>query len=353
MTVILVTVVHLAVAVSSVLLISAVVRLRRRGPGGHVHDVMEAAFLGGGPGRVADAAIAGMHADGRLIVGGPGIVSVPHPVARNEVEQAVLQEHATAPSGALHTLRLAVMRGPAVQRVGDGLAARGLLVPPAEARGPRRWGGIQALLCFLGLPVCFVLAIMVFVAGSVPGDGSPAGFSLLPTLFAGAVVGMVCSSLTGRRITAAGQRALREFVAAHPYGGAPADRLVAAHGITALPDPLLQQQLLAATRLRPGRDFSTAGSTAAAVVAWCSGGDPGSGSGCGGSGSGCGANSCGGGGGSSGGGSCGGGGGGSSCGGGGGGGSSCGGGGGGGGSSCGGGGGGGGSSCGGGGGGGS
>uniref|UniRef100_UPI001475F862 TIGR04222 domain-containing membrane protein n=1 Tax=Streptomyces lushanensis TaxID=1434255 RepID=UPI001475F862 len=219
MTVILVTVVHLAVIVSCVLLITTVVRLRRRGPGGPVHEAMEAAFLGGGPGRVADAAIAGMHADGRLVVGGPGIVSVPHPIARNEVEQAVIQEHALAPNGALHTLRLAVMRGPAVQRVGDTLAARGLLVPPAEARGPGRWGGTQALICLIGLPVCFVLAIMVFVAGSVPGDGSPAGFSLLPTLFAGVVVGVVCSSLTGRRITTAGQRALREFVLAHPYGG--------------------------------------------------------------------------------------------------------------------------------------
>ncbi|MFD7896420.1 TIGR04222 domain-containing membrane protein [Streptomyces sp. NPDC059568] len=322
MTVVLVTVVHLAVAVSSVLLISAVVRLRRRGQGGPVHDVMEAAFLGGGPGRVADAAIAGMHADGRMVIGGPSIVSVPHPVARNEVEQAVIQEHAMAPSGALHTLRLAVMRGPAVQRVGDALAARGLLVPPAEARGPRRWGGIQALVCFIGLPVCFVLAIMVFVAGSVPGDGSPAGFSLLPTLFAGVVVGMVCSSVTGRRITAAGQRALREFVAAHPYGGgASADRLVAAYGITALPDPVLQRQLRAAALPRSGHRFSTVGHTSAEAVAWCSGGDPGSGTGCGGSGSGCGANSCGSSGGSSGS-SCGGGSG-SSCGGGG---SSCGGG---------------------------
>ncbi|MFF3753358.1 TIGR04222 domain-containing membrane protein [Streptomyces sp. NPDC002018] len=332
MTTLIVTVIHLAVAVSSVLLISAVVRLRRRGPAGPVHDVMEAAFLGGGPGRVAEAAIAGMHADGRLVVGGPGIVSVPHPVARNAVEQAVLQEHAMAPSGALHTLRLAVMRGPAVQRVGDALAARGLLVPPARARGPRRWGATQGLLCFLGLPVCFVLAVMV-VSDSLPGDGSAAGFSLLPTLFVGAVVGMVCSSLTGRRITAAGQRALREFTAAHPRGSAaPADRLVAAHGVTALPDPVLREQLRAAARLRPGRDFSPAAHSSAAVVVWCSGATPGSGTGCGGSGSSCGASSCGGGGGGGGGGSsCSGGGGGSSCSGGGGG-SSCGGGGGG--SSC-------------------
>ncbi|MFB7273892.1 TIGR04222 domain-containing membrane protein [Streptomyces sp. NPDC056244] len=331
MTTFLVVVVHLAVAVSSVLLVTAVVRLRGRSAGGPVHDVLEAAFLGGGPGRVVDATIAGMQADGRLAVGGPGIVLVPHPVARNPVEQAVLQEHATAPSGALHALRLAVMRGPAVQQVGDALAARGLLVAPAEARGPRRWGATQGVVCLLALPLCFVLAVFSFVESSGPGFGSPIAFSLLPTLFVGSITGMVCASVTGRRITGAGLRAMRAFVAAHPYGGtASAAHLVAAHGITALPDPVLQQQLRAAARLRPGRDFSPADHAALAVVAWCSGAQPGSGTGCGGAGSGCGANSCGGGGSSGGGGDSGGG---SGCGGGsssscgGGGGSSCGGGG--------------------------
>ncbi|WP_392673335.1 TIGR04222 domain-containing membrane protein [Streptomyces sp. LN785] len=68
-------VVTLGVAVSSVLLIVGISNARR-GPGGPVHDLYEVAFLNGGPGRVVDAAIAAMQADGRLTVGGPGIVSV-------------------------------------------------------------------------------------------------------------------------------------------------------------------------------------------------------------------------------------------------------------------------------------
>ncbi|MFF1421206.1 TIGR04222 domain-containing membrane protein [Streptomyces sp. NPDC058280] len=334
---------HLAVAISSVLLIAGVTRLRRRGSGGRVHDVMEAAFLAGGPGRVVDAALAEMHADGRLTVGGPGIVAVRRAVARHPVEEAVLQEHAAAPSGALHTLRLAVMRGPTVQQVGDALAARGLLTPRAEARTWQRWSALQTGLCVVGLPLSFALSVSASFDDPSPGSGGPLSFTVIISMVVGVIVGRICGWLAKQRITKGGGQALREFQLAHPY--VTPVHLVAAGGLLALPDPVLRGQLQVAGRLRPGRDFSAAPYTAAAVVVtWCSGAQPGSGTGCGGAGSGCGASS--GGGGSTGGG------GGGSCGGGGGGGSSCGGSGGGGGSSCGGGGGGGGSSCGGGGGGG-
>lgn len=127
--------VDLGIVVSSVLLIVGLSRARG-GNGGAVHDLHEVAFLNGGPGRVVDTALTAMQADGRIAVGGPGIVAVQRAEAHDPVERAVLQEHATAPSGALHTLREAVMRHPAVQEVGDGLAARGLLAaPPRAGRG--------------------------------------------------------------------------------------------------------------------------------------------------------------------------------------------------------------------------
>ncbi|MFJ5224972.1 TIGR04222 domain-containing membrane protein [Streptomyces sp. NPDC088400] len=351
MTLALVLLVHLGVAVSTVLLLVSVRQLRSRGSGSAIHDAMEAAFLGGGPGRVADAAIAGMHADGRLTVGGPGIVAVQRAVAHHPVEQLVLQEHAAAPNGALHALRLAVMRGWAVQQVGDVLAARGLLVAPAECRTVRKWGVIQAAVCFISLPVAVLLSIVVAI-GSPPGGSGPLAFSVLPILFVGGLFGANCASAARHRVTHGGRRALLNFQAGVPSGASlPAGQppltqpsvaqLVAAHGLAGIPDPLLREQLRVAARLRPGRDYVPAPHTAAAAVAWCSGAQPGSGTGCGGAGSGCGAGSCGGGGGSGGGSA-----GGSGCGGssgsscGGSSGSSCGGGGGGGGSSCGGGGGG-------------
>ncbi|MFJ1748407.1 TIGR04222 domain-containing membrane protein [Streptomyces sp. NPDC088116] len=341
MTLALVLLVHLGVAVSTVLLLVAVRQLRARGSDSAIHDAMEAAFLGGGPGRVADAAIAGMHADGRLTVGGPGIVAVQRAVAHHPVEQLVLQEHAAAPSGALHTLRLAVMRGWAVQQVGDVLAARGLLVAPAECRTVRKWGVIQAAVCFLSLPVALVLSIVAVAVADGPRGGSGAlAFSVLPILFVGGLFGSTCASAARHRVTHGGRRALLNFQAGVPYGASlptgqpsltqpPVAQLVAAHGLAGIPDPLLREQLRVAARMRPGRDYVPAPHTAAATVAWCSGAEPGSGTGCGGAGSGCGVASCGGGGASGGGSGCGGSSGSSSCGGGGGGGSSCGGGGGG------------------------
>lgn len=160
--------VDLGVVVSCVLLIVGLARARG-GAGGSVHDLYEAAFLNGGPGRVVDTALTAMHVDGRIAVGGPGIVAVQRADARDPVERAVLQEHAMAPSGALHTLREAVMRHPAVQEIGDGLAARGLLAAPAAGRTWRRWGIAQGLVCVLAVP----LTVVATVTQSLSDELSP------------------------------------------------------------------------------------------------------------------------------------------------------------------------------------
>ncbi|MFB7080749.1 TIGR04222 domain-containing membrane protein [Streptomyces sp. NPDC056308] len=352
--------VDLAVAVSCVLLVVGLARARG-GSGGSVHDLLEVAFLNGGPGRVVDTALTAMHTDGRLTIGGPGIVAVQQVDARDPVERALLQTHATAPSGALHTLRDAVMRHAAVQEIGDGLAARGLLASPTKTRVWRRWGVVQGLVCLLAIPLTVVVTAMQFMADDSPEmDFSvPFVFKVLPALIIGFPIGFVCAGIARGRVTKPGRRAAEVYRAAHAYNPQPA-HLVATLGLRALPDPVLRTQLIAAARMRPaGRPLFTgpgSGSHASsdsstlfvAPVVWCGGtslgngscgssGDGGSsGGGCGsgtscGSGSGCGGSSgssCSGSSGSS----CGGGG--SSCGGGG---SSCGGGGsscGGGGSSC-------------------
>ncbi|WP_206430113.1 TIGR04222 domain-containing membrane protein [Streptomyces sp. ADI96-02] len=334
----------LAVVVSSLLLIVRLLAAKGRrpapGPSPAVHDLYEAAFLGGGPGRVVDTALTALHADGRLLIGGPGIVSVQRPQAHDPVERAVLQELGAAPSGALAALRDAVMRHPAVQEIGDGLAARGLLVPPADTRPLRRWGVVQGVCCLIAFPVSLGLTFVQYAMVDGLSD-MPLPFivKVVPAILLGAISGLVVAVSSAKRITRAGRRAAEGFRAAHASVESPA-RLVAVRGPRALPDPGLQGHLVAAARLRGPGDrsgpiaagSSAAGTAAVAATVWCASTSPGhtscggstgggSGSGCGG-GSGCGAGSgsgCGGGGSS-----CGGGGG-SSCGGGGG--SSCGGGG--------------------------
>ncbi|MFJ6609279.1 TIGR04222 domain-containing membrane protein [Streptomyces sp. NPDC091289] len=326
--------VTVVVAVSSVALVVKAVSGRARrprpAPGVALHDLYEAAFLNGGPARVVDTALSALHADGRLVVGGPGIVGVQRAQANDPVERAVFQELAAAPNGALHVLREAVMRHPAVQEIGDGLAARGLLVSPVESRPLRRWAMIQGLACIAALPLSVVLTFVQFATEDSP---FPFVLMMLPPVLIGGFSGLIVAAAS-HRITKAGHRAALEFRTAYAHVVTPA-HLVATLGLRALPDTVLQAQLAAAARLSGPRGRSsayvaggtTAGVTAVAVTTvWCAGSGPGDsscgGSSCGGSGgggsscsSGCGGSSgssCG----SSGGSSCGGGGGGSSCGGG-------------------------------------
>ncbi|MFE9456606.1 TIGR04222 domain-containing membrane protein [Streptomyces californicus] len=340
-------VLNIAALASAVLLVTTAVTAGSRrpsaGPFPGVHDLYEAAFLNGGPARVVDTALTALYADGRVLIGGPGIISVQRPHANDPVERAVLQELSAAPSGALHVVREAVMRHPAVQEIGDGLAQRGLLVPPAASRGVRRWGLAQGVSCLVAFPVSIALTVAQYATYGASFDlPVPFVVKMLPAIVVGGISGLVVASLAAKRITGAGRRAAHGFRAAHAQPVAPA-HLVATLGLRALPDPALQAQLIAAARLSaPRRRRSsghTAGSSTSGVTAvgattvWCAASGPGgsscggssgggSGSGCGGgsgcsSGSGCGGSSgssCGGGGSS-----CGGGGGGSSCGGGGGG----------------------------------
>jgi len=279
----------LAVAVSSVLLVVATLHAgRRRGSTGvQVHDLSEAAFLHGGPAGVVDTALTALHADGRLVVGGPGIVSAHRQAeVRDAVERAVLQELGAAPSGALHTLRETVMRHPAVQEVGDGLAARGLLVAPDRSRTRRRWAITQATACVVGVPVSLVLTFVQY--GLHPGHADtpyPFVVKVLPALAVGGLTGMLAAASARRRITHAGRQALDGFRASYAQVTDPA-LLVATQGLRALPDPGLQAQLVAAARQRPSGRRSpaspsgTSPATDAALVpvVWCAGAGPGGGS---------------------------------------------------------------------------
>ncbi|MEU5896950.1 TIGR04222 domain-containing membrane protein [Streptomyces venezuelae] len=302
--------------------------------GVYVRGTLEAAFLAGGPARVADTLIAGLHEDGRLVVAGPGVVGITGPVGRNAAEQAVVDAHAAAPSGALHWLRITVMRSLPVQETGEALARRGLLVRPGRRRKWRAWAGTQIALTSLGFVACAAAALLLSASDIALPGGSRSPLVdilvMLPGAVFGIVSGAVCLAVTSKQITLAGRYALRQYVAStrHLPGAA---HQVATRGLSRA-HPEIRSHLIAAARVRtpppapadPGRaghqNAAAWNSGGGGTPAWC-GLDTGEDGGfaCSGSGG----PSC-----SGGGSSCGGGGG-SSCGGGGGGGSSCGGGGGG------------------------
>ncbi|MFF1692873.1 TIGR04222 domain-containing membrane protein [Streptomyces sp. NPDC058257] len=307
----------LLLAASSFGLVVGVSRIRQAAPQqpdaqhGAVFDPLEAAFLAGGPGRVADAAIAALHEDGRLVVAWPGIVEIRSAEARNPVEGAVLQAHADAPSGALHWLRIGAMRGPAVQALGDALARRGLMVRPEALNRLRRRRIRHDVLSFVGF---FVVVAVIAVEDDDGPSWDPVSVPTIVLIVAwvlGALIGWLCRGAARTRVTASGRTALAEYRAAGADAHGAAHR-VAVDGLVGVLDPDLHARLRAAHGFRPGRTTGTSSSYASSgsTVAWCAGGAGGDGGG--GEGSACGGSGCG----SSGG--CGGGGG-SSCGGGGGG----------------------------------
>lgn len=299
--VLLAVLVYVAIGASSAALIirSAVSSSRPRHPATtQIQHVYEAAFLSGGPARVADSALAALHADGRAVIGGPGIVSVRHALAHDPVERAVFEQLAAAPTGALHTLRRAVMRHPAVQEVGDSLAARGLMTPPGQNRALTVWGLTQGILSLLAFPAAFALTIVSFIgdtAGGTGGSAPPFIIMVFPALIAGVVIGFVMAKRSKRRITTAGRDALRSYGVQHAQVFSPA-HLVAVHGLRGVPDPALQAQLITAARMpAAGTGHSSSSSYTDSAAVWCAGSSPGSGCGsssCGGSsGSGCGGSS--------------------------------------------------------------
>ncbi|MEU7202637.1 TIGR04222 domain-containing membrane protein [Streptomyces sp. NPDC045470] len=307
--------VTLAVAASALLLVVRTVRIVRAAPRpkyrrASPYELWEIAFLAGGPARVADAAIAGMHQDGRLAVGGPGVVSVRQSVAYDPVETAVLDSLARTPDGSLDTLRRHVMRAPAVQAIGDRLAKRGLLRHPRAGRPWRLLAAWQTGICAVGL----VLVLLLTLTGAIGGKGVPFVIQVLPAAILGTVTGLVCRKALGRRVTPVGATAVRTFRTVHKADlvSAPtqsAALVVALGGTALLVDDVLRDQLDEAQRSAVGASAgaysgssgsSSPPSSNAACgwnvpdddshTSWC-------GSSCGGgSGSGCGGSSCGGGG---------------------------------------------------------
>ncbi|WP_327417022.1 TIGR04222 domain-containing membrane protein [Streptomyces sp. NBC_01233] len=293
----------IAVLVSSVLLVRGVGsgRPASAGPAARLHDLSEAAFVVGGPGTVVDAALVAMLGDGRLVVGGPGIVQVrPGARATDPAERAVIQAHAGAPSGWLYQVRYAAMCDPAVQELGDALAARGMVSPPGSGRTRRRWGLAQAVVCALLIPVSLVLTFVGLALGS--GAQVPFIVKVLPVLVIGIVMGVIGTVRARSRTTRAGLRALRALRSAYVNDRTPHVQ-TALFGLRGLRDPYLRQQLVPAargTRLAAaqsgarshGTHTSSSDSSAELLpVLWCAASDGGGGSSCGASGGGCGGSS--------------------------------------------------------------
>ncbi|MFD5931938.1 TIGR04222 domain-containing membrane protein [Streptomyces sp. NPDC060333] len=247
--------IHVAVIVSSVLLIVRSGRLSGPGPGpgpeagadARVRDVLEAAYLRGGPGRAVNTALTGMCVDGRLIVAGQRgdhVTVRPGAVAHNAMERNVLEVLARTSRGpALHR---ALARGPAVRELGNSLSERGLSVSPRTIRVLTVWAGGQVVGCLLAL--LSVLIVPATLLGADPDTLTRPG-SLLALLvpFTGVVIGFQRRPTRWQRVTDAGRRALGEFEREHPHTTSMV-HLVAAYGAAGVTGEMLRRASRSAGR---------------------------------------------------------------------------------------------------------
>lgn len=252
------------------------------------YDLLEAAFIAGGPGRVADTVVCAMQDDGRIEIDAVAQVHIIRPNGNDPVERELLSLCGDEWESPLETLRGELMRSAPVQAIGDTLVNRGLIW---RARDQRAWRYASHTRLTVSV-LCGLFTLLDWQIGIVSEIHGPYGF-LIPMFIIASVVTVFKPNKSG--LTKGGRRALEQLEKDNPWApkgltkAAPA-ALVAVGGVWALSDVKLREQFIAAA-------VSNRASTETAFTS--SGG--GAGVSCGGSG-GCGISSCGGSGGDSGGG---------------------------------------------------
>ncbi|MET8701873.1 TIGR04222 domain-containing membrane protein [Kitasatospora sp. NPDC004723] len=217
--------------------------------------LLHAAFLAGGPGRVFDTALVRMHRAGHVVVSRSRLVTVTTDRPQDTVERAIVEAVGPSRSLGLDPLRLAVMRSPSVQAIGDELAGRGLLRNPVRLRRART----AHRSIWLALLLTAALTALAYPLASHDGSGDDGPALWIPPLLL--VVGLL--ALLGTRppkgrITPAGRRQLGLMDNGTPWrprhGARNADAALlgaialgglAAVGAAEFADEELQQALLA------------------------------------------------------------------------------------------------------------
>lgn len=127
--------------------------VERRGADRESLTLYEAAFLAGGPGRVADLALVAMARERRLLLAHTGWATVVDPQARDAVEGAVLTAIGPGGQRRMPPVRTAAAAAGAVRELADRLVAAGLAVPERAgtvADGVRRVRHAAAGVAVLG-----------------------------------------------------------------------------------------------------------------------------------------------------------------------------------------------------------
>ncbi|MGW1881330.1 TIGR04222 domain-containing membrane protein [Streptomyces sp. NPDC001970] len=211
---------------------------------GHELSLYEAAFLAGGPHRVAELTLVSMHRARRLLLAHTGWATVVDPEGTDDLERSVIR--AIGPDGRSRTaaIRHATAAAGAVHALADRLVTAGLAVPDA-ARAVMA-SAVRAVWAATALTLALAAAALLMLPQEQSPPGHVAAWFALPLVLTLGCLGIARVEIHPytRWASPAGQRLLRALPT-RPAGGGERAVLtaVAVRGIRALDDPALRAAL--------------------------------------------------------------------------------------------------------------
>ncbi|MFE1291964.1 TIGR04222 domain-containing membrane protein [Streptomyces sp. NPDC058751] len=212
---------------------------------GHDLTLYEAAFLSGGPARVADLTLVSMARQRRLLLAHTGWATVVDPRGRDDMERSVIGAIGPEGQSRIAPLRTATAAADSVRRLADRLVAAGLAVPDGTrttvAGGVRQVQAAAAAVLALG-------ATALLLPGQTPGSDVPvAVWFLLPLILtvSSLVIARIEVNPGSRWASPAGQRLLGTLARHSAASGDDRTYLtsVAVLGIRAIGEPELRAAL--------------------------------------------------------------------------------------------------------------
>ncbi|WP_406505894.1 TIGR04222 domain-containing membrane protein [Streptomyces sp. NBC_00212] len=124
----------------------------------------EAAFLAGGPYRVADLTLVSMHRTHRLLLAHTGWATVVDPEGRDDLERSVLTAIGPGGQERIAVIRAGAAAADAVRSLADRLAGAGLAVPDAVRSGVS--SSVRAVRS-----ATLLISVLAISALLMPGEG--------------------------------------------------------------------------------------------------------------------------------------------------------------------------------------
>ncbi|WP_406516701.1 TIGR04222 domain-containing membrane protein [Streptomyces sp. NBC_00134] len=219
------------------------------GGGAHELTLYEAAFLSGGPFRVADLTLVSMARSRRLLLAHTGWATVVDPVGGDDIERSVIGAIGPDGQSRIGAVRRATAAADAVRALADRLVAAGLAVPDGARGGVA--GAVRQVRA-----AALAVAVLAGVSLTMPGgegDGVlVAAWFALPLVLTLSCLAIArfevhpytrWASPTGQRLIGALPRGVRDGV-----GEAALLTAVAVHGVRAVSDPALREAFGTAQR---------------------------------------------------------------------------------------------------------